>query len=163
MAIINFTSEDGRFGLQIEHRELDRMRDHCSTWKSTETGGILVGHYNGQRNSAIVTKASLAPKDSQRGRTWFVRGVSQLQKWLKELWAGRGEYYLGEWHYHPGGSCQPSGTDCHQMSEIADDVKYGCPEPLMIIVAQPRAGKWEIGAYVFPTKGQMLALHEASK
>lgn len=160
MADLQFVSKDERFGVRIAQAEIDRMKDHCAEWDIAETGGILVGHYNADRNRAIVTKASLAPKDSRRGRTWFVRGVFRLQEWLRELWTGRGEYYLGEWHYHPGGSCQPSGTDARQMEEIALDPKYGCPEPLLIIIGQLQHNQWEIGVYVFPDGKPVVHLYK---
>jgi integrative and conjugative element protein (TIGR02256 family) len=56
-----------------------------------------------------------------------------LKKILKARWEKK-QYYLGEWHFHPNASPNPSGQDKRQLMEIANNASYNCPEPIMIII-----------------------------
>ncbi|WP_245512270.1 Mov34/MPN/PAD-1 family protein [Rhizobium leguminosarum] len=97
-----------------------------------ETGGILIGRYEGDGNVAVVTAATERPNDSSSGRAWFQRGVSGLTAKLRARWT-HGEYYLGEWHSHPGGAPDPSSNDIREMHSISIDTSYRCPKPIMVI------------------------------
>ncbi|MGH7965101.1 MAG: Mov34/MPN/PAD-1 family protein [Candidatus Binatia bacterium] len=97
-----------------------------------ETGGILIGRYENDGNVAVVTAASERPVDSSAGRAWFQRGISGLTAKLRARWV-HGEYYLGEWHSHPGGAPDPSNNDIREMRSIAIDTRYRCPKPIMVI------------------------------
>ena len=97
-----------------------------------ETGGILVGRYENDGNVAVVTAATERPADSSSGRAWFQRGISGLTAKLRARWA-HGEYYLGEWHSHPGGAPDPSNNDIREMRLISIDASYRCPKLIMVI------------------------------
>ncbi|WP_261320397.1 Mov34/MPN/PAD-1 family protein [Rhizobium leguminosarum] len=97
-----------------------------------ETGGILIGRYEGDGNVAVVTAATERTNDSSSGRAWFQRGVSGLTAKLRARWT-QGEYYLGEWHSHPGGAPDPSSNDIREMRSISIDTSYRCPKPIMVI------------------------------
>lgn len=99
---------------------------------NNETGGILIGRYEIDGNTAVVTAATEKPADSSSGRAWFQRGISGLTARLRARWAS-GEYYVGEWHSHPGGGPNPSGNDIREMRSISIDACYKCPKPIMII------------------------------
>ena len=43
--------------------------------------------------------------------------------------------YLGEWHYHPLGSNEPSGIDIKSLTEIAVQDNYRIDRPIMIILS----------------------------
>lgn len=156
--IIDCVSADGKYGLSLGEEVVDRLRRLCVASEDRETGGVLAGHYDSSHQLAVVTRASGPPAGSQRGRTSFVRTVGGLQRWLDQMWSRRSAYYLGEWHFHPGGTPTPSGTDRAQMWEIADDSKYACPEPILLIVGgDPRAGlTWS--ATVFLRGGSAVRL-----
>jgi integrative and conjugative element protein (TIGR02256 family) len=149
---LEFRSQDRRFGLVLsaEHQRL--LFERCSASWPNETGGILVGYYTERRDLAVTTQIPVAPGDSKFGRVGFVRGLRGLQELLKRLWnqgAGVREYYLGEWHYHPGQAAEPSAQDEAQMETIAEDPGYRCPEPLLMIVGGSLAGGWSITARVY--------------
>ena len=151
---------DRRFGLQVDVavlRELDRL---CEAAGRSETGGILIGRYSDDCNVAIVLEATPPPIDSQRGRSWFVRGVSGLRELLGRKWRARERaHYLGEWHFHPVGHIQPSSDDFSQMSKIARTSEYDCKEPLLIILGTSRQGDMRaLRAYVCPLAGRPLEL-----
>jgi hypothetical protein len=147
-----FRSPDKRFGLKLPGGEIARMVEFCRKAKRKETGGILVGVYTEKLDRAVVTAASKAPRDSEAGTTWFKRGVSGLQRWLKLLWKSN-EFYLGEWHYHPFAPPEPSGTDISEMTDVSNDGSYRCPEPVLVILGGDPAGEMPIRAFVFP-RGQ---------
>lgn len=145
-----FWSEDGTFGLRIESQILQNILDECEQSASNETGGILVGHYSDNLSCAVITQQSGKPDDSWSGRSWFSRGTAGLQKWLDRLWnANERRYYLGEWHYHPGGAPEPSATDRNQMTQIARDTSYKCPEPVLLIVGGTATDPSYLRAFVF--------------
>src|SRR5579875_60575 len=128
-----YKSADKRFGVQIDAECVDDMVAHIKTAGNKETGGILIGFYNEQRDAAIVKKITGPPSDSRSDRTWFNRGVKGLQQLLNKVWKER-QYYLGEWHYHPNASPDPSFCDKAQMINIATSAQYHCPEPILIII-----------------------------
>lgn len=132
-------SLDGRFGVNIPLRVLSAMLSECQRRKNTETGGILVGRYDLELRMANVSIATAPPPDSAGGHAWFKRGTTGLRHLLTTLWKA-GDYYLGEWHFHPGGIPTPSRQDFEQMLAISCDPQYACPEPVLVIVGgQPRA------------------------
>jgi len=119
----------------------------CKDAGTHETGGIIVGYYNENLDCAIVIDVSLPPLDSKFGRFLFYRGVNRLQSWLETLWK-RKEYYLGEWHFHPFASAKPSLKDKIQMEKIAKSKKYGCPEPVLLVLGGDPQKNWIINAYI---------------
>lgn len=71
-----------------------------------------------------------------------------LQRTVTEL-GNRGQY-VGEWHYHPAGTNQPSGRDLQSLAEIASQVDYATDEPILIILSP----KLEFAFTIHPaTKG----------
>ena len=151
---IDVSSDDGRFGLYVAPRHVGTLLSLCSEANHLETGGILIGRYNKTHDVAVVTRVCGPAEDSRRGRQQFWRGFRGIQRLLNCLWRKQ-EYYLGEWHYHPGGPARPSAVDIAQMKCIAESTAYHCPEPILIIVGGMPPLNWEAVAYVFP-RGQEL-------
>ena len=160
MRILEFWSADRRFGLRISEMQVSAILGMCARAMPNETGGLLVGFYNETRDCAVVTNVSGAPQDSRAGRTWFYRGFANLQKWLDHLWK-RKRYYVGEWHFHPGGTPAPSNTDIQQMESTALSSYYQCPEPIMLIVGGSPPSDNELATYVFPRGRQMIVMRRA--
>lgn len=101
-----------------------------------ETGGILIGRYDSIGDVAIVQEATARPRDSKSGWSWFQRGSSGLRSLLRKRWS-EGDYYLGEWHSHPGAAPDPSGNDINEMRAISREPTYVCPKPILIIAGTP--------------------------
>lgn len=71
---------------------------------------------------------------------------------LRERWAAEPRtHYLGEWHFHTANVPWPSGQDMKQMRAVAQDPKYDCAQPLLVIVCPAGEGQWVIKSYVFPS------------
>lgn len=145
-----------RFGVRLGDDVVVALLVRCRSAGDAETGGVLVGRYNAPHDCADVTLASDAPPDSGSGRAWFMRGVSGVRRLLRRAWK-RKEYYLGEWHFHPGGRAEPSRQDDRRMKKIATSGRYACPEPILVIVGGHDEG-WELGAFVYPAGAGRIRL-----
>ena len=148
-----FRSPDGRFRLVIADELVTKILEMCLASYPLETGGVLIGHYNETLDTAVATRATGPPPDSQRRRTAFYRGTQGLHELLRVLWSKK-EYYLGEWHYHPGSSPEPSAADIKRMQEIAENDNSNCPEPILLVAGGNRA----ITAHVFPRNQGVVRL-----
>lgn len=140
------------YALQLSAESWRQIDRECSRSGSLETGGILVGYYSKDAATALVTEALPPPKDSARGRSWFHRGVAGLRNLLTKRWQSEiRTYYVGEWHYHPAGTVEPSRDDLSQMHTVNADPRYRCREPIMIIVGNGQiCGERPVRAFVFP-------------
>jgi integrative and conjugative element protein (TIGR02256 family) len=154
-----FWSKDHRYGLKINSEAISSIFESCRLSAPEETGGILVGFYTDDLSCAVVTDASARPPDSRGGRTWFARGTVGLQRWLDGLWRQSSRrYYLGEWHFHPGGRPRPSSTDIKQMTDIAYSASYKCPEPALVIVGGTASDLNDMKAFVFSSSGASIRM-----
>jgi integrative and conjugative element protein (TIGR02256 family) len=151
-------SKDKRFGLLLKKNLLQKGIDECTNAYSQETGGILVGYYTPECNCAIVTELSGPPKDSIRKSRFFQRGTQGLQRWIQQLWQEKKHFYLGEWHFHPGGTSAPSSDDIEQMKRFSLDKKLQCPEPILLIIGGNPQGEWTASAFVFPVSQKYVPL-----
>jgi proteasome lid subunit RPN8/RPN11 len=70
-------------------------------------------------------------------------------------------YYLGEWHYHPRGSAEPSEIDIAQMINISKSHSWQCPEPLLIIIAKNNEfNDFTYRSFVFPRNNKLIELYQ---
>lgn len=130
--ILKFISEDKRFIINIPPACIEQLLSNIEG-KDTETGGVVIGKYSEDLRTAFVEFISDEPPDSKSGFNWFIRGVKGLSQLFKRFKSQK-SFYIGEWHFHPESSTNPSGTDKTQLSEIAFSNNYKCPEPIMIII-----------------------------
>ncbi|MEC2346028.1 Mov34/MPN/PAD-1 family protein [Paenibacillus barengoltzii] len=125
------------------------MLELCKEKMPLETGGILIGKYSEDGTKAIVRKNTGPPQDSKHGSHSFYRGIKDLALLLSNLWSSTGEFYLGEWHFHPNSWPIPSLTDKKQMKMIANDTRYHCPEPILYIIGGNPFAQWNSSCHVF--------------
>ncbi|QJB42442.1 Mov34/MPN/PAD-1 family protein [Chitinophaga oryzae] len=151
-----FKTADDRFQVELGSKVLSQILTQVAISGRYETGGILIGRYSGRYEYALIESATKAPRDSKRGYTWFNRGVQGLQRLLNIHW-NKQHYYLGEWHLHPFASAIASGTDISQMFAISKNVKYHCPEPILLIVGG-NADEYELKVYIAVNGKEFLEL-----
>lgn len=135
--------------VNLSSSSLQKMIDECIKAGEHETGGILIGSYSADGSTAFIVEATARPDDSLAGRTTFQRGIKGLKPLLDFRWK-TGKYYVGEWHFHPGGSPEPSPEDFVSMKNISSNPNYQCPEPVMIILGGDPSGLYSLSANVFP-------------
>ena len=131
---LTFEHSSGKFVVKFSKHIVDDMVEFCSSDLANETGGILIGKYSTNSMFAYVKKADVAPSDSEKGNTWFQRGVAGLKQMLNQFWNQEQLFYIGEWHYHPYSSPAPSGTDKKAMIDIATNDENQCKTPILIII-----------------------------
>jgi integrative and conjugative element protein (TIGR02256 family) len=144
---------DEQYNLVVEPRALHQLNQMCVKASGVETGGVLIGYYSVDLSTAIVVEASGPPADSQQKPSWFSRGVKGLEQMLKKRWHSENRtYYLGEWHFHPVGTVQPSTVDIEQMYLIRENGNYRCKDPLLLILGvHSDAVHRHARAFVFPS------------
>jgi len=138
----------GKYRIEISGAAIAKLVSECAFARTNETGGILVGRYSKDGWTAEVQDVSRPPDGSSAGSNWFHRGITGLAHLLTKRWA-KGEHYVGEWHYHPGGRPTPSGTDIASMRSISINKSYQCPEPILVILGGSPPTRWELSAGVF--------------
>lgn len=155
--MIEYWSSDKQFGLIISDEQLRKISAYCSKAGKYETGGVLIGNYSGNKAYATITQIIGPTEDSKSGRNWFARGTSGLQKLIDRFWQHDGQYYLGEWHFHPHAQPNPSAQDITQMKSIASSQAYNCPEPLLLIMGGNPDKYPLVRVFVFP-RGKVIEL-----
>lgn len=156
---VTFSRESALYTVVISSSTIKQMVSECLKAGVNETGGILIGSYSEDSSKAMIVEATTRPTDSLAGRTTFQRGVRGLRPLLHARWK-TGLYYVGEWHFHPGGSPEPSGDDFRSMISIAANPDYQCLEPVMIILGGDPAGSYSLSASVFPRGDAPIRLRE---
>ena len=148
----NKLNQNQRFRIKLSYGVLQFFDCECYKANKVEIGGILIGYYSKGCSIAIITEATKPPKDSTSGFSWFYRGIDGLKKLLLDRWINSENrtFYLGEWHYHPHGSVNPSTTDINQMNKISKSKNYYCKEPILIIIGEKTAKSRQLRAFVFP-------------
>ena len=101
-----------------------------------ENGGMLAGRYSADRHTVYIEKV-VVPMGKLTGRTTFMRNTKGLEKVWNQL-AKEELRYVGEWHSHPNGSTQYSGTDLAAMIDIEKEVAI--ENPILLIVGVRSSG-----------------------
>lgn len=156
---LRFSSADERFGALLGVDPLQAMLNQAAASGHSETGGILIGRYSNAGAVATIADATAKPPGSRFGLSWFTRGNKGLKKLLEARWSD-GDHYLGEWHFHPGGSASPSGPDEVAMRAVASDERYRCREPLLAILGGWPGREWAVTLTVFPVNENPIPLFQ---
>ena len=101
-----------------------------------ETGGVLVGFFTDDGN-AVITDASAPGPNAERKSDSFKRDVEFCQQFLVDSRSDMGDRgcYVGEWHYHPTGTNNPSSRDLLSMLEISRQSNYETDHPVSLILS----------------------------
>jgi len=148
---IGFRDPSGsRYAVWLSSATVGAILAACGQAGRRETGGILIGRYDADGWAAEVLEATPKPRGSRAGWWWFNRSKRGLAEMLADRWAD-GLHYLGEWHFHPGASPEPSHTDVDTMLRIAADADYQCAQPILIILGGAPTKAWNLSASIFPS------------
>ena len=105
---------------------ITRVNKFSESALPNETGGVLIGHLDRQRQVVYVTDAWKAPEDSRSTRSGFSRGLAGLKNRIAMLERDTNEYlsYVGEWHSHPlSTSTKLSSVDSQTAKRMAQELE----------------------------------------
>lgn len=154
-----YADVENRFQVLLEQSALTRALTLARSSGQNETGGVLIGRYEDDGAAAVVEEVTGSPRGSIFSRIRFQRAAGNLRELLLRKWSSK-SHYLGEWHYHPGHTPDPSGRDKSTMARIASDKRYSCSEPLLLIIGQGPDGEPRLSLHVFPL-GEAIPLFNA--
>ncbi len=116
---------------------IDMIKNEIRKDMKIETGGVLAGFIDEARKLVITHISGPGPK-AKKKRDGFLKDIEFCQKFLDEVYQSTQtkSNYMGEWHYHPSLSHQPSKIDINSISDISTQPEYLLDEALMIIVTK---------------------------
>ena len=116
--------------IEIKASVLNQIKLQAEGEYPNENGGMLAGRYSADRHTVYIEKV-VVPVEKLTGRTTFMRKTNGLEKVWEQL-SQEGLRYVGEWHSHPNGSTQYSGSDLAAMIDIEKEVAI--ENPILMIV-----------------------------
>jgi len=129
-------------------RKLHLLRDDKLP---NETGGVLLGSLDLERNIIYIVETIPSPPDSKEWPTLYIRGYHGLAKKVDQIYQDTNGMieYIGEWHSHPTGiRTVPSADDIQVFSWLTNLMNRDGLPPLMMIVGDPG----EISCFVAQVK-----------
>jgi hypothetical protein len=137
----------GAWRLVLDGKLLEKLAALRSAKLPNETGGVLIGHYDLNRQSVYVVDTIPSPLDSAEWPTLYIRGseglLTQVQA-VGDRTAGQLEY-VGEWHSHPDGCATlPSNDDLLVFSWLTQHMSVAGLPALMAIVGG-EGSSWYLG------------------
>ncbi|WP_090587609.1 Mov34/MPN/PAD-1 family protein [Arthrobacter subterraneus] len=136
-----------RVTIWIGRNVLDDLLEEAARCAPLETGGVLLGWRT--EDAVCITNMVGPGPDARHARDSFSPDATWQSDQIALLYArsGRRLAYLGDWHTHPGAVPVPSSRDRGTLRAIARHVPARCPEPIMIILGQPRDEKWVVAGH----------------
>ena len=122
----------------IEDNALNDMYKYKPERYSHENGGILLGKFNKEENTYIVSNVSTTNFEDKKGRSFFIRSKRQAQLIINKFWKkSKGEInYLGEWHTHNQMNPHPSDIDKKLVKQMLDNKNIEIENVFMIILGK---------------------------
>lgn len=116
-----------------------------------ETGGVIIGSYDMQRQIIYLVDTILSPPDSEEWPALYIRGCKGLLpeiERIEKLTAGN-LVYVGEWHSHPDGvKTNPSTADMEAFIWLSNHMKADGLPPLMVIVGEHHSPSVYVGKMI---------------
>ncbi len=113
-----------------------------------EAGGALMGYWSEDDKEVVITDVIGPGPDATHKPTSFKPDYSFQEKEIERLYneSGRTHTYLGDWHSHPDGPAELSGTDRRTLKNIASFPQARASNPIMILLSG-RPDQWRITAW----------------
>lgn len=139
----------------------NRMRTLRRAAAPDETGGVLIGSFDGTRATVHVVAALPAPADSRQAPTYFTRGTKNLKPLVDELalHSVGSLCYVGEWHSHPDGTAaRPSADDEVVFGHLKAHLEPTGTPYLMAICGKGET--WLRAGWQSRSNGEATIIHE---
>ena len=128
--------ELGQWTVVLDDGLLERLSRNREDKLPNETGGILLGSFDLERDILYIVDTLPSPPDSEEKTDLYIRGCKGLGAAVSSVDARTGGMleYVGEWHSHPDGvSTKPSGHDLAAFDWLTALMsKDGLPAIMMI-------------------------------
>ena len=134
------------------------MTAEATTSHPLETGGMLLGWINEDRNEVVVATVLGPGPAGEHERTRFRPDADWQQRHLDRIYeATDGRVtFVGDWHVHPDGGFGMSRRDRKTMGHTAETPDARCPQPVMVLLAGSADG-YRLGAWTW--RPSPLPLH----
>ena len=134
MPILMYHCREFGVNLEIEETIIKKMILESMTHYPNEFGGILLGRYSDDFNTAILTDI-IIPTEYDNSRSRFARGNAGIEERLKAEFKKKPSIiYLGEWHTHPDSTPNPSQTDINTLRSLSEANTVLIENPIMLII-----------------------------
>jgi len=134
MSLLKHHCKDFGVKLEIEETIIEKMILESRAHYPKEFGGILLGRYSDDFNTAIVTDIML-PIEYDNSRNHFRRGSAGVKERLDfEFNKSPSIIYLGEWHTHPDSTPNPSQIDIKTLRALSEANTVLIENPIMLII-----------------------------
>ncbi|MFH1890093.1 MAG: ThiF family adenylyltransferase [Candidatus Kuenenbacteria bacterium] len=117
--------KNGNWTVIVANDATEQVVSYSKSAFPNETGGILIGRIDRQRQIAFITEAWKAPDDSSATKTGFSRGFAGLSNKVAMLESDTKDYlsYVGEWHSHPHCATGLSSIDSDTAKRMAKELE----------------------------------------
>lgn len=118
----------------IKKSVLETINDELHKWYPYETGGVLMGYWNG--DEVVISQIIDGGPNASRTKTSFNPDHDYQLKEISRIYrlSGRTETYLGDWHTHPDAKAYLSDRDKKTLRNIARYKTSRQSMPLMMIL-----------------------------
>jgi proteasome lid subunit RPN8/RPN11 len=127
----------GRWTVVLDGGLRERLGENREAKLPNETGGVLLGSFDLEREILYIVDTLPSPPDSDEKTDLYVRGCQGLRDGVAAVNAKTGGMleYVGEWHSHPrGASTRPSDYDLAAFGWLAALMSQDGLPAVMIIV-----------------------------
>jgi len=146
-ASVPFSAALGAWTLHTDSILMEKVAALRAAKLPSETGGVLIGHFDPDNRVVYVVDALSSPPDSKEWPTVYIRGAAGLRERVEDIHTRTGTMlqYVGEWHSHPDGySCRPSEEDKKAFVWLTGLMQIdGFPAIMLIAGKDERA--WYLG------------------
>ncbi len=135
------------------------MRQEAARAHPHETGGMLLGWNNKERNE-IVVAASIGPgPKAGHTRASFRPDGAWQQVELERMYSRTdGKLtFLGDWHVHPAGGPAMSRRDRKTLAHVARTPEARCSTPVTVLLARAPDDTYCVGAWMRRRRWSLLA------
>lgn len=133
------TFRSGNWTVFTDSEMLRNIRDARVAKFPNETGGVLLGSFDLERQFVFISHMLGSPSDSKEWPTLYIRGRKDLKERVSDaaLKTQRALEYVGEWHSHPKGyDSKMSGLDRKALATIAEQMAPDGRPGVMLIVGE---------------------------
>ena len=136
----------GQWAVVLDDGLRERLKQNREVKLPTETGGVLLGSFDCEREILYIVDTLPSPHDSEEKTDLYIRGCKGLHDAVRSVDVKTGGMleYVGEWHSHPrGATTKPSGYDLAAFDWLSELMsKDGLPAVMMIV------GEAEVSLFV---------------